>query len=76
MTWQDEYHSKKLTVDEAVGLVVSDTRIYVSGNAATPQVFLEALGERTDVEGVEVVHVLQLGEDPLTRPGNDRTGPT
>ncbi|MDT8341324.1 MAG: acetyl-CoA hydrolase/transferase C-terminal domain-containing protein [Longimicrobiales bacterium] len=72
MSWQDEYQRKKLTVDEAVGLVVSDTRIYVSGNAATPQVFLEALGRRTDVEGVEVVHVLQLGEDPLTRPENQK----
>jgi acyl-CoA hydrolase len=72
MPWQDEYQRKKLTAEEAVGLVESDTRIYVSGNAATPQVFLEALGQRTDVEAVEVVHVLQLGEDPLTRGGSQR----
>jgi acyl-CoA hydrolase len=72
MPWQEEYHRKKLTAEEAVALVQSDTRIYVSGNAATPQVFLEALGQRTDVEGVEVVHVLQLGEDPLTRAGGQR----
>jgi 4-hydroxybutyrate CoA-transferase len=72
MPWQEEYQRKKLTAEDAVALVQSDTRIYVSGNAATPQVFLEALGQRTDVEGVEVVHVLQLGEDPLTRAGGQR----
>jgi acyl-CoA hydrolase len=58
-------------LEEAVRLVDSGSRIYVSGNAATPFRLLEALADRRDLDSVEVVHVLQLGQDPLTRPGNE-----
>ncbi len=69
MSWEQEYRAKCLDLAEAVGLVESNSRIYVSGNAATPFELLEELADRPDIGGVEVIHVLQLGEDPLTRPG-------
>ncbi|MCK4263768.1 MAG: acetyl-CoA hydrolase/transferase family protein [Candidatus Aminicenantes bacterium] len=48
----------------------SHNRVYISGNAATPYVLMKALASRKDeLEGVELVHVLLLGEDPLARPG-------
>jgi 4-hydroxybutyrate CoA-transferase len=67
MAWRTLYQSKQVSVEEAVGEVRSGDRIYVSGNAATPIPLLEALARR-DVEQVEVVHVLMLGQDPLSRP--------
>jgi 4-hydroxybutyrate CoA-transferase len=66
MSLLDLYRSKRITAEAAAGLVESGHRIYVSGNAATPTVFLEALAaRRKELAGVELVHVLQLGPDPF-----------
>jgi acyl-CoA hydrolase len=55
-----------------MGRIKSGHRLYVSGNAATPFVLLEALAlRRDDLFDVEIVHVLLLedsGRDPLTTP--------
>ena len=69
MKWRDDYQGRRVTPDEAVALISSGDRIYVSGNAATPYVLLEALAQRNDgLEKVEVTHVLLMGDDPLSRP--------
>ncbi len=69
MAWIDDYKAKLCTADEAVQLIESGQRVYISGNAATPFPLLEALARRKDeLENVELVHVLLLGEDPLSRP--------
>ncbi|RDI96691.1 acetyl-CoA hydrolase/transferase family protein [Meiothermus sp. QL-1] len=66
---QKLYRSKRVDLETAVGMVRSHTRVYVSGNAATPTPLLEALAARKDeLEGVELVHVLQLGPDPFLSP--------
>jgi 4-hydroxybutyrate CoA-transferase len=50
-------------------VIKSGDRVYISGNAATPYILLNALASRKDeLEDVELVHVLLLGEDPLSRP--------
>jgi len=59
------YVKRRVPLEEAVARIRSGWRIYVSGNAATPIPFLRALAAREDLEGVELVHVLQLGEDPF-----------
>jgi 4-hydroxybutyrate CoA-transferase len=67
--WMDEYRKRRVTAEEAVSLVRSGDRVFVSGNAATPFVLLEALAARApELERVEVTHVLLMGEDPLSRP--------
>jgi acyl-CoA hydrolase len=66
MTWRLNYDRKRVSPEQAMRLVRSGDRIYVSGNAATPSVLLQELADRQDVEGVEVVHVLMMGRDPLT----------
>ena len=69
MKWRDDYRGRRVTPEEAVALINSGDRIYVSGNAATPYVLLEALARRDDgLEQVEVTHVLLMGDDPLSRP--------
>ena len=69
MSWIDDYKSKLTTSEEAVSVIQSGNRVYVSGNAATPYVLMSALASRKDkLEDVELVHVLLMGEDPLSRP--------
>lgn len=69
MSWVDTYKEKLVSAQEAVSEIQSHNRVYISGNAATPYVLMNALAKRKDkLEGVELVHVLLLGEEPLSRP--------
>ncbi len=70
MSWLDDYKSKLSSAEKAVSLVKSGNRVYMSGNAATPSQLVGTLANRKDeLEGVEITHVLLLGEDPLSQPG-------
>jgi len=66
MTWRLTYDRKRLSPEQAMRLIRTGDRVYVSGNAATPTVLLQELADRPDVTDVEVVHVLMMGRDPLT----------
>jgi len=69
MAWVDDYRKKVVTADDAVAVVKSGDRVYISGNAATPYLLLEALaGKKDDLTDVELTHVLLLGDDPLAKP--------
>jgi acyl-CoA hydrolase len=70
MQWIREFKKKRSAPEEAVSVVKSGDRVYTSGNAATPYVLMEALAKRRDeLEKVELIHVLLLGDDPLSKPG-------
>jgi 4-hydroxybutyrate CoA-transferase len=70
MSWFDNYKNKKCSFEEAVSVVKSSDRVYVSGNAATPFQLMQALADRKDeLENVEITHVLLFGDDPLSKPG-------
>ncbi len=69
MRWLEDYKNKKVTPEEAVGLVKSGDRIFTSGNAATPYAVLNALAERyEELKDVKVFHLLLMGDDPLSKP--------
>jgi len=69
MSWVDDYKKKLVTAEDAVSVIKSSDRVYISGNAATPYVLMNALASRKDeIEDVELVHVLLLGDDPLSKP--------
>jgi len=69
MSWVDDYKKKLVTAEEAVSDVKSGDRVYISGNAATPYALMKALAARKDeLKEVELVHVLLLGDDPLSKP--------
>ena len=73
MNWLDQYKSKVVAVEEAVQVVRSNDRIFLSGNAATPLLLTNALANRaSELANVEVNHVLLLGDDPLSKPGMAR----
>ncbi|MCU0222892.1 MAG: 4-hydroxybutyrate CoA-transferase [Acidobacteria bacterium] len=56
MQWLDDYRRKLRTADEAVRLIKSGDRVYYGGNA------------HQELHDVQLVHVLLLGDDPLSRP--------
>lgn len=69
MSLTSEYQRRRVSLQDAAALVPDHARLYVSGNAATPQALLRALAARTDLQGpVTVQHVLLLGEDPFDTP--------
>ncbi len=69
MSWLSEYKRKLCSFEEAVSVVKSGDRVYISGNAATPFEIQEALAQRKDeLRDVEVTHVLLWGDDPLSKP--------
>jgi len=69
MSWVDDYKKKLVTAEEAIAEIKSRSRVYISGNAATPYVLMRALASRKDeLKDVELSHVLLLGEDPLSKP--------
>lgn len=70
MNWWNDYQRKRVTAEEAVSVISSGNRLYVSGNAATPYALLSALAARRDeLHGVSVTSALLLGNDPLSQPG-------
>ena len=69
MTWIDDYKEKLSSLEEAVSVVKSKDRVYISGKAASPLTLLEGLANRGDeLQNVEITHVLLHGNDPLSKP--------
>jgi acyl-CoA hydrolase len=69
MSWVEDYKKKLISAEDAVSKINSGDRVYISGNAATPFMLTRALAKRKDeLKDVELVHVLLLGEDPLSQP--------
>jgi len=71
MPWHDDYRSKCMTAREAVRLIKSGDRVFTSGNVATPRLLFRALLDRKhELEHVQLVHLLLMGEEFAT-PGLD-----
>lgn len=69
MPWVDEYKRKLATASEAMSIIKSNDRVFISGNAATPYVLVNALAARKEeLKNIELVHVLLLGDDPFSKP--------
>ncbi len=69
MQWVDDYRSKLTSAEQAAKLVESGNKVYYGGNAATPTALIKALAERhSELTGVQLYHVLLLGDDPLSKP--------
>lgn len=57
------------SVEDAIGLIKSNERVFIHGGAATPQVFVEALAARhTELKNVEIVHIHTEGESTYSKP--------
>ena len=63
-----QWESRAVTPHEAVRLVTSGMRVFVHGAAATPTPLLDALTERSDLEGVTLYHLHTGGPAPFVEP--------
>jgi 4-hydroxybutyrate CoA-transferase len=69
-SWTDTYRSKVVTAGQAVTEVRSGHRVYIHPGAAEPEVLVRALIDRApDLRGVEVIHLLTLGDAGYVKPG-------
>jgi acyl-CoA hydrolase len=70
----EEYKSKLVTAEEGVSLIKSGDTVFTSGNAATPYRLVRSLADMADdLRDVTVTHVLLLGDDPISRPGMEKS---
>ncbi|MCX8056938.1 MAG: 4-hydroxybutyrate CoA-transferase [Ignavibacteria bacterium] len=71
--WLQNYKSKLRTPEEAVSIVKSGDKIVMHGNCAFPMTLINALVARKDeLENVEILHALTVGELPYLQPGMEK----
>jgi acetyl-CoA hydrolase len=69
MSWISEYSSRLTTAEEAVKVVDSGQRVFLTGNCSVPQQLLQALVARAEeLKDVEIVQVLTVGPAPHAAP--------
>jgi len=57
MGWMTEYQKRRCSAEEAVSVVKSGDRMYVSGNASCPYFLMRVLAKRKDeLRDVELAH--------------------
>jgi len=62
MDWTSLYQSRLTTADEAVKVIKSGDRVFLTGNVSVPQVVLKALVDYAPhLENVEICHALTVG---------------
>ena len=66
-TWKD----RAVSAADAVSRIKSGMSVFIHGAAATPTPLIDALGARTDLEGVRTYHIHLEGEIPLAAPGKE-----
>lgn len=69
MNWSDIYRNKITTPEEAVGVITSGSRVFLTGNCSVPQKVMAALVQRApDLTNVEIVQVLTVGSADYVAP--------
>src|SRR5512146_3182662 len=61
MDWSNQYQSRVVSADEAVEVIQSGNRLFMTGNVSVPQKLLEALVNRSaTLKDVEICQALLL----------------
>ena len=72
MSWQSAHQARLTTAEEAVRVIESGQRVFLTGNASVPQTVLHALVERAPaLHDVEIIQVLTIGPAPHVDPAMD-----
>jgi acetyl-CoA hydrolase len=70
MSWKSIYQSRVTTAQEAMQVIESGQRVFLTGNCSIPKVLLKALVERAKkLEDVEITHALTMGSDEYVAEG-------
>ncbi len=69
MSWVNQYRNKVVTAEEAVRVIQSHQRVFLTGNCSTPQQLLKALVARApELEDVEIAQALTIGPADYVAP--------
>ena len=69
MNWMDTYRGKIVTPEQAVGVIQSGSRVFLTGNCSVPQKVMAALVQRApQLSDVEIVQVLTVGNADYVSP--------
>jgi 4-hydroxybutyrate CoA-transferase len=70
MDWNSLYRSRVTTADEAVRAIRSGDRVWIHPGCNTPTLLVNAMVARaSELENVEVAHILTLADAPYADPG-------
>ena len=73
MNWLTQYQPRVTTAEEAVKIIGSGRRVFLTGNCSVPQKVLAALVARApELTDVEITQVLTIGEAPHAAPGLEK----
>lgn len=73
MTWLKQYETRINTAKEAVQVIQSGQRVFLTGNCSVPQQILSALVDRAqELEDVEITQVLTIGPAPHAEVGMEK----
>ena len=71
--WLKRYNSHITTVNEAVKIIKSGDKIVIQPGCAVPMILVNAMVDRREeLIGVDLYHVLAVGELPYLRPGMEK----
>jgi len=74
MNWREKYKDKIVTAAEAVKSIKSNDRVVIAHGCGEALTLTRAMVDRaSELENVEVVHMLVLGEGAYTRPGMEKS---
>ena len=69
MDWTSRYNQRVTTAEEAVKVIKSGDRIFLTGNCSIPRTLLAALvGYAPNLEDVEICHALTMGSAEYVKP--------
>jgi 4-hydroxybutyrate CoA-transferase len=69
VNWSDIYRNKITTPQQAVGVIESGSRVFLTGNCSVPQKVMAALVQRApQLTNVEIVQVLTVGSADYVAP--------
>lgn len=69
MGWKTYYEERRMTAEEAVKLITSDSKIVFSHDAAEPMALVEALVKNySQYRNVQISHMFSLGEGAYAKP--------
>ncbi|NPA27303.1 MAG: acetyl-CoA hydrolase/transferase family protein [Chloroflexi bacterium] len=69
--WERIYHQRMTTAEDAVKVIQSGQRVFLTGNCSVPQTLIHALVQRAragEIEDVELVQVLTVGDAEYVHP--------
>ncbi len=69
--WERLYHERMTTAEDAVRVIQSGQRVFLTGNCSVPQTLVRALVQRAragEIEDVELVQVLTVGDAEYVSP--------